>query len=102
MRLDSVDRRRFVRMVDKLVKIRIRDHFLVSSPLGGDLERIELREVMTCLLAVRTFVAGGAGPIVESTLDQVTNWRPVTSLLGLLPDADHRPGFIGLPVTDCF
>ena len=39
-----VSRGPFVQTVDELAKTRIRDHFLVSSPLAGELERIALRE----------------------------------------------------------
>jgi HlyD family secretion protein len=34
----------FVQTVDEQAKTRIRDHFVVSSPLAGELERIALRE----------------------------------------------------------
>ncbi len=40
----SVTRGSFVQTVEEQAKTRIRDHFLVSSPLAGELERIELRE----------------------------------------------------------
>lgn len=40
----SATRGPFVETVDELAKTRIRDHFIVSSPLAGELERIALRE----------------------------------------------------------
>lgn len=40
----SVIRGPFVQTVDEQAKTRIRDHFIVSSPLAGELERVALRE----------------------------------------------------------
>ncbi len=39
-----VARAHFEQTVDEIAKTRIRDHYLISSPLGGELDRIVLRE----------------------------------------------------------
>ncbi len=39
-----VTRAHFEQTVDEIAKTRIRDHYLITSPLGGELDRILLRE----------------------------------------------------------